>query len=212
MDDRVGLVHLVQNNRGGRQHSGLDFLSRCGYKGGMDIKDQTGFDPVAAILTATFGPDVGAEVAAEPVEVPAEAEPFVPTWWKRNQDGSLRKTSQAPVFTGLPRSTDAKTVDTDRRVLGVLLSGAETLVEVTERSLFARLTVRRSLERLIATGLVVMTKAPPTGKRGRRAFLYRALVVEADPDLVPPSTGVDLVDPTPATPDTGVSGGHVFEG
>lgn len=179
----------------------------------MDNKEHVVVDPIAAILAATFGPDVGAEAAAEPIDAPVEAvEAEVPSWWKRNQDGSLRKTSQAPVFTGLPRSTDAKTVDTDRRVLGVLLSGAETLVEVTERSLFARLTVRRSLERLITTGLVVMTKAPPTGKRGRRAFLYRALVVEADPDLVPPSTGVDVVDPTPATPDTGVSGGHVFEG
>jgi hypothetical protein len=177
----------------------------------MDNKEQVVVDPIAAILAATFGPDVGAEVAAEPVDAPVEVvEAEVPSWWKRNQDGSLRKTSQAPVFTGLPKGVDAKSLDTDRRVLGALLAGAETLVEVTAQSGFARLTVRRSLERLLALGLVVMTKAPPTGKRGRRAFLYRALVVEADPtsadadvvdpDLVPTSTGVDVVDPDPVPP------------
>jgi hypothetical protein len=142
----------------------------------MDTKDEHVLDPVAAILAATFGPGVGAEVAAEENGAAVALAPIVPAWWKRNQDGSLRKTSQAPTFTGFAR--EAKTFDTDKKLLVALLSGAETVAEITKHSGLARLTIRRSLERLTAMGLVVMIKAPPTGLRGRRAYLYRALTEE----------------------------------
>jgi predicted transcriptional regulator len=40
----------------------------------------------------------------------------------------------------------------------------------------------RSLERLVETGRVVQAKAPPTGKRGRPAFVYRPTTEAVEPD------------------------------
>jgi len=154
-------------------------------------------DAVLDILTATFGPTVAAEVVKEegaavdattvadaPVaasdlphgSAPSEADGSVatlPHWWRYNLDGTPRKTCQAPGRTKGVAFGETKRHETDLAVLKALLAGAESLVEVVAATGYVKVTCVRSLERLVETGRVVQAKAPPTGKRGRPAFVYR---------------------------------------
>lgn len=155
-------------------------------------------DLVKSILAATFGPNTAAEVVKdEGVEThgrdlasPAnaveahdvEATPSagadvgvsdLPKWWKFNLDGTPRKRCQAPeVLKGIPHG-ETRQRETDLLVLKALHSGCETLVELVAHTGCVKVTCVRSLERLVAAGRVVQSKAPPTGKRGRPAFVYR---------------------------------------
>jgi predicted transcriptional regulator len=145
-------------------------------------------DPVLDILSATFGPTVAAEVVKEEevkahdVEVTPSAGADVaasdfPKWWRKNLDGSWRKTCQAPVVqTGYGTT---RRHETDTAILKALHDGAESLVQLTTLTGYVKVTCTRSLERLIEEGRVVQTKAPPSGRRGRPAYLYRA-TTEAD--------------------------------
>lgn len=152
-------------------------------------------DLVRDLLAATFGPNTAAEVVKdEGVEVPETAltEDAVqttpgeerPAWWKRNLDGSWRKRCQAPeVLKGIPHG-ETRQRETDLLVLKALHEGCETLVELVAKTGFVKVTCVRSLERLVEAGRVVQSKAPPTGKRGRPAFVYR-------PTTEAPTQGVE---------------------
>ena len=131
-------------------------------------------DPVLAILAATFGPNTAAEVALDlPAPPPATPDEERPVWWKRNLDGSWRKKCQAPdVLKGIPHG-ETRQRETDLLVLKALHEGCETLVELVAHTTFVKVTVVRSLERLVKAGRVVQSKAAPSGKRGRPAFVYR---------------------------------------
>ena len=141
-------------------------------------------DLVQELLAATFGPNTAAEVAKdEGVETqplptsPANAADAEdgerPRWWKKNLDGSWRKRCQAPdVLKGVPHG-ETRQRETDLLVLKALHEGCETLVELVARTTFVKVTVVRSLERLVGAGRVVQSKAAPSGKRGRPAFVYR---------------------------------------
>jgi hypothetical protein len=181
-----------------------------GYEGVMAENTQT-TDLVRDLLAATFGPNTAAEVVKdEGVEVPETAltEDAVPTtpgeerpvgsssdeddgssatrphWWKRNLDGSWRKRCQAPeVLKGIPHG-ETRQRETDLLVLKALHEGCETLVELVAKTGFVKVTCVRSLERLVEAGRVVQSKAPPTGKRGRPAFVYR-------PTTEAPTQGVE---------------------
>lgn len=154
-----------------------------GYEGGMAENTQT-TDLVRDILAATFGPNTAAEVVKdEGAEVPETVltEDTVPTapgeerpaWWKRNLDGSWRKRCQAPtVLKGVPHG-ETRQRETDLLMLKALHEGCETLVELVAHTGCVKVTVVRSLERLVEDGRVVQSKAAPTGKRGRPAFIYR---------------------------------------
>jgi predicted transcriptional regulator len=63
--------------------------------------------------------------------------------------------------------------ETDLLVLKALHEGGETLVELVAHTGCVKVTVVRSIERLVEAGRVVQSKAAPTGKRGRPAFVYR---------------------------------------
>jgi hypothetical protein len=164
-------------------------------------------DPVLDILSATFGPTVAAEVVKEedvgalgsssateddgsstslPPTSPATAADAevgpsdLPQWWKRNLDGTPRKTCQAPVVqTGYGTT---RRHETDTAILKALHSGAESLVQLTTLTGYVKVTCTRSLERLIEEGRVVQTKAPPSGRRGRPAHLYRPTTEAVEPD------------------------------
>ena len=147
-------------------------------------------DLVQELLAATFGPNTAAEVALElpapPSTMPDEDRPHMspadaadaedeerPRWWKRNLDGSWRKRCQAPtVLKGVPHG-ETRQRETDLLVLKALHEGCETLVELVAHTTFVKVTVVRSLERLVKAGRVVQSKAAPSGKRGRPAFVYR---------------------------------------
>ena len=150
-------------------------------------------DIVQSILAATFGPVTAAEVVKEEkaekfpdlqasLTTPPDEER--PEWWKKNLDGSWRKTCQAPIQTRGVAFGETKRHETDLSVLKALLAGAESLVEVVAATGYVKVTCVRSLERLVEVGRVVQAKAPPTGKRGRPAFVYRPTteVVEPAPD------------------------------
>ena len=147
-------------------------------------------DLVQELLAATFGPNTAAEVAldlpAPPPATPEEERPHTspagaadaedgerPRWWKKNLDGSWRKRCQAPtVLKGVPHG-ETRQRETDLLMLKALHEGCETLVELVAHTGCVKVTVVRSLERLVGAGRVVQSKAPPSGKRGRPAFIYR---------------------------------------
>jgi hypothetical protein len=147
-------------------------------------------DIVQSILAATFGPVTAAEVVKEEgaaVDATTVADAPVassdlPGWWKFNLDGTPRKTCQAPGRTKGGAFGETKRHETDLAVLKALLAGAESLVEVVAATGYVKVTCVRSLERLVETGRVVQTKAPPTGKRGRPAFVYRPTTEESVAD------------------------------
>jgi predicted transcriptional regulator len=84
---------------------------------------------------------------------------------------------------------ETKRHETDLAVLKALLAGAENLVEVVAATGYVKVTCVRSLERLVETGRVVQAKAPPTGKRGRPAFVYRPTTETVEPDTDPVNAG-----------------------
>ena len=141
-------------------------------------------DLVQELLAATFGPNTAAEVVKdEGVEAqpsptsPADAADAEdgerPRWWRKNLDGSWRKRCQAPTgLKGIPHG-ETRQRETDLLVLKALHEGCETLVELVAHTTFVKVTVVRSLERLVEAGRVVQSKAAPSGKRGRPAFVYR---------------------------------------
>ena len=111
----------------------------------------------------------------------------LPRWWKFNLDGTPRKRCQAPeVLKGVPHG-ETRQRETDLLVLKALHEGCETLVELVAHTTFVKVTVVRSLERLVEAGRVVQSKAAPSGKRGRPAFVYRPTTetpVEAPSEVV----------------------------
>jgi hypothetical protein len=147
-------------------------------------------DIVQSILAATFGPVTAAEVVKEEKAAVNAAGSSGPTdrphWWKKNLDGSWRKTCQAPDRTKGVAFGETKRHETDLSVLKALLAGAESLVEVVAATGYVKVTCVRSLERLVEAGRVVQAKAPPTGKRGRPAFVYRPTTEAVEPA---PDTG-----------------------
>lgn len=174
-------------------------------------------DPVLAILAATFGPNTAAEVVEDEAGetspaplvgvTPSGSSPNgddgsvgpsdLPSWWKFNLDGTPRKRCQAPeVLKGVPHG-ETRQRETDLLMLKALHEGCETLVELVAHTGCVKVTVVRSLARLVESGRVVQSKAPPTGKRGRPAFVYR-------PTTEAPTQGVGGVagatgQETPAT-------------
>jgi hypothetical protein len=154
-------------------------------------------DAVLDILTATFGPTVAAEVVKEEgsaVDATTVADAPVassdlPKWWRYNLDGTPRKTCQAPGRTKGVAFGETKRHETDLAVLKALLACAESLVEVVAATGYVKVTCVRSLERLVEAGRVVQTKAPPTGKRGRPAFIYRPTTEAVGPDTDPVDAG-----------------------
>jgi hypothetical protein len=154
-------------------------------------------DIVQSILAATFGPVTAAEVVKEEgaaVDATTVADAPVassdlPGWWKFNLDGTPRKTCQAPGRTKGVAFGETKRHETDLAVLKALLAGAENLVEVVAATGYVKVTCVRSLERLVETGRVVQAKAPPTGKRGRPAFVYRPTTETVEPDTDPVNAG-----------------------
>ena len=165
----------------------VDKNLEVGYEGGMAENTQT-TDHVRDILAATFGPNTAAEVVKDEgaaVDVPTVADAPVassdlPKWWKFNLDGTPRKRCQAPeVLKGIPHG-ETRQRETDLLVLKALHAGCETLAELVAQTGCVKVTCVRSLERLVAAGRVVQSKAPPTGKRGRPAFLYRPTTVAVE--------------------------------
>ena len=154
-------------------------------------------DAVREILAAAFGPTVAAEVVKEErtaVDATTVADAPVassdlPGWWKFNLDGTPRKTCQSPTQTKGVAFGETKRHETDLAVLKALLAGAESLVEVVAATGYVKVTVVRSLERLVEAGRVVQAKAPPTGKRGRPAFVYRPTTEAVEPDTDPVNAG-----------------------
>jgi hypothetical protein len=131
-------------------------------------------DPVQAILAATFGTGIAAEVTATP-EVVEEAHVTAhPPEWPTKHDGTPRKKWQRPEVT--LGAAGAKAEASELRVVRALLEGAESLVDLQAATGLAKLTVCRALDRLVAAGRVTATKAPPSGRRGRPAHLYRTVV------------------------------------
>jgi hypothetical protein len=161
----------------------VDKKAEVGYEDGMTENKQA-IDLVQDLLAATFGPNTAAEVAkdegisAHDVETTPSAGADVevsdlPKWWKFNLDGTPRKRCQAPeVLKGVPYG-ETRQRETDLLVLKALHEGCETLVEIVAHTTFVKVTVVRSLERLVKAGRVVQSKAAPSGKRGRPAFVYR---------------------------------------
>jgi hypothetical protein len=155
-------------------------------------------DAVREILAAAFGPTLATEAVKEERSTvdAAGSSPIEerPEWWKKNLDGSWRKTCQAPDKTKGLAFGETKRHETDLAVLKALHAGAESLVEVLAATGYVKVTCVRSLERLVETGRVVQAKAAPTGKRGRPAFVYRPTTEEAVvPDTAPVDTGASSV-------------------
>ena len=169
----------------------VDKKAEVGYEGDMAENTQA-VDLVQELLAATFGPNTAAEVAkdeglsahdVETTPLPsgsssgeddgAVGPSDLPSWWKFNLDGTPRKRCQAPeVLKGVPHG-ETRQRETDLLVLKALHEGCETLVELVAHTTFVKVTVVRSLERLVEAGRVVQSKAAPSGKRGRPAFVYR---------------------------------------
>lgn len=161
----------------------VDKKVEVGYEGGMAENTQT-TDLVRELLAATFGPNTAAEVVKdEGVEASETAstgqDPSTtpdedrPVWWKKNLDGSWRKRCQAPVvLRGLPHG-ETRQRETDLLVLKALHEGCENLVELVAHTGCVKVTVVRSLARLVEAGRVIQAKSAPNGRRGRPAFLYR---------------------------------------
>lgn len=142
-------------------------------------------DAVEAILAATFGPNIAAEVVATPEVVEAAHVTSHPPGWPTKLDGTPRKKWQRPEVTGIVST--AKTEASELKVVQALVAGAESLIDLQDMTGFAKLTICRALDRLVEAGRVTMSKAPPTGKRGRPAYLYRPVVepsVATDTGLV----------------------------
>jgi len=160
------------------------------YEDGMTENTQA-IDLVHEILAATFGPNTAAEVVKDDA---AEADAPIadrPSWWRKNLDGSWRKRCQAPdVLKGFPHG-ETRQRETDLLVLKALHAGAESLVQLMTITGFVKVTCTRSLERLVEEGRVVQTKAPPSGRRGRPAHLYRPTTEVVEP--VTPSADADVV-------------------
>jgi hypothetical protein len=140
-------------------------------------------DPVEAILAATFGPNIAAEVVATPEVEAQDACVSGPSRRFRDADapalkldGTPKKKTQRIEVTGFGFGSEAKREISDTRVIEALLDGAESLVDLQAATGLAKLTVKRALERLAEGGKVTTTKALPSGKRGRPAHLYRAAV------------------------------------
>lgn len=128
-------------------------------------------------------PPVGVDGAVGPSDLPS--------WWKFNLDGTPRKRCQAPeVLKGIPHG-ETRQRETDLLVLKALHAGCETLAELVAQTGCVKVTCVRSLERLVAAGRVVQSKAPPTGRRGRPAFLYRP-TTETPVEVSTQDAGVDL--------------------
>lgn len=187
---RLGTSATRPDGREGVGRKAVDKNLEVGYEGGMAENTQT-TDLVRDILAATFGPNTAAEVVkGEGVEAPTVpvadvttsgsspdgddgSSTSLPPWWKFNLDGTPRKRCQAPeVLKGIPHG-ETRQRETDLLVLKALHAGCETLAELVAQTGCVKVTCVRSLERLVAAGRVVQSKAPPTGKRGRPAFLYR---------------------------------------
>lgn len=165
----------------------VDKKVEVGYEGGMAENTQT-TDLVRELLAATFGPNTAAEVVKDKDVETSQSLPETastedaltttpgeerPAWWKRNLDGSWRKRCQAPeVLKGVPHG-ETRQRETDLLMLKALHDGCETLVELVAHTGCVKVTVVRSLERLVEAGRVVQSKAAPTGRRGRPAFIYR---------------------------------------
>ena len=169
----------------------VDKKAEVGYEDGMAENTQA-VDLVQELLAATFGPNTAAEVAkdeglsahdVETTPLPsgsssgeddgAVGPSDLPSWWKFNLDGTPRKRCQAPeVLKGVPHG-ETRQRETDLLVLKALHEGCETLVELVAHTTFVKVTVVRSLERLVEAGRAVQSKAAPSGKRGRPAFVYR---------------------------------------
>ena len=179
------------------------------------MTNTSGKDPISLLLDAAFGVGVlaegvstteatdapegdGAESEAVTTDAPASDEER-PSWWKKNLDGSWRKTCQSPARTGGEAFGETKRHETDLDVMKALHEGAENLVEVVAATGYVKVTCVRSLERLVEAGRVVQSKAAPTGKRGRPAFVYRPVAVMT-PSLAE-DTGAD-----PSTRQDPVSG------
>jgi len=154
-------------------------------------------DLVQSILAATFGPAAAeevvkedkAEVSTSPADAADAPVAALPSWWKHNLDGTPRKTCQAPIVqTGYGTT---KRHETDTAVLKALHDGAESLAQIMAVTGYVKVTCTRSLERLVEEGRVIQTKAPPSGRRGRPAYLYRPTTVPVDGDEVEGSA-VDL--------------------
>ena len=128
---------------------------------------------VEATPSAGSSPD-GADGSVGPSDLPSgKSEDTLPAWWKFNLDGTPRKRCQAPtVLKGVPHG-ETRQRETDLLMLKALHEGCETLVELVAHTGCVKVTVVRSLERLVEAGRVVQSKAPPSGKRGRPAFIYR---------------------------------------
>jgi predicted transcriptional regulator len=95
-------------------------------------------------------------------------------------------------------------------VVRALNHGAESVADLRIATGFAKLTIVRSLERLLDAGLVTVTTTPTSGKRGRPAHLYRPVVevVDASQDATE-TQEADLrsaVEPTPPPPPRGGDG------
>jgi predicted transcriptional regulator len=129
-------------------------------------------DPVEVLLAATFGPGIAAEVAREP-DTHKVVTPVVSPSWPLKLDGTPRKKCQKPMVTGLMA---AKVEATTAEVVRALNHGAESVADLRIATGFAKLTIVRSLERLLDAGLVTVTTTPTSGKRGRPAHLYRPVV------------------------------------
>ena len=135
----------------------------------VEATPSAGADVEVSDLPHTSTPDgADAEVAA------------LPRWWKFNLDGTPRKKCQAPdVLKGIPHG-ETRQRETDLLVLKALHEGCESLVELVAHTTFVKVTVVRSLERLVKAGRVVQSKAAPSGKRGRPAFVYRPTTEAVD--------------------------------
>jgi len=207
-----------------------------GYEGGMAENTQT-TDLVRELLAATFGPNTAAEVVKDegveasetastgqdPLTTPDEDRPAGsssdeddgssaarPHWWKRNLDGSWRKRCQAPVvLRGLPHG-ETRQRETDLLVLKALHEGCENLVELVAHTGCVKVTVVRSLARLVEAGRVIQAKSAPNGRRGRPAFLYRP-TTEAPVEASGETDLRSVVVPVTVSVDAGASTTHVVE-
>jgi hypothetical protein len=148
-----------------------------------EVAKDEGVEPsssgIASPASAVAAHDVEATPSADdggPSSPSASADVGVsdlPKWWKFNLDGTPRKRCQAPtVLKGVPHG-ETRQRETDLLMLKALHEGCETLVELVAHTGCVKVTVVRSLERLVGAGRVVQSKAPPSGKRGRPAFIYR---------------------------------------
>ena len=182
-------------------------------------------DPVLDILTAAFGPSVAVEVASTPeVEKPVIYSPSGRdrqtvvkgpdgTSYREVEapalklDGTPKKLTQRIEVTGVGFGSEAKREASEAKVVEALAYGAESLADLQAATGMAKLTVTRALARLVEAGRVLCEKAPPSGRRGRPAFLYRSTVeVVNAPRIEEPVLDEHEPVPTPLTSQDPVSG------